>query len=243
MADTSQNDIETSVEVTENRTKETGTTEPAVEETRGDKVAPILWPPSGGDIRIWSILSRQNDGFWQVKTKKSNNIYIVDGKGAYGDKALFRFYPQPPLEEGCARPEPVDDEIPAWIGIPGKRVSGADKSKIYMLQWITDSKGKKTVQAKGYKKPDDARDPPDIPNEDRRSCTFYVQFESLKEYFTFRDTEDSTPGYEKKGGFIKTNNKGDIDRVPGNLTSVSGASRPYNDPGVLYYITDLGYTP
>nr|XP_006822500.1 PREDICTED: uncharacterized protein LOC102805864 [Saccoglossus kowalevskii] len=200
----------------------------------------ILWPPQGGLIRIWSIISRQNDGFWQVKKKQSNGNFLLDGKGRYDDRSLFRMYTiRSPEEEFI----PGDDETPCWIGIPGNHIGGkADKNLIYMLEWTVDNKGNKIVVAKGYPLPSEIFEPPQVPEDERINLSFLVKFDYNKGCYIIHDFDQWMKRPETKYFYVKTNGKGITSREKlvrdENLTG--SQSRYYNDPGLMYYINSYG---
>ncbi|XP_070538688.1 uncharacterized protein [Ptychodera flava] len=191
-----------------------------------------VWPSQGSNIRIWSLLSRKKDGFWQVKENISGDVFSVDARGTYDAKSEFQFYVVPKPDPNEVIP---DDSTPAWIGIPGKSIGGAaNQSKVYMLQW-TEKDGVKTIQAKGFEARSDPRDPPVVNDEsDMLHMTFLVEFFSKTKYFNFRDFNHLEPG-ASGDNYVKTRSKGIIDRLPverDNLVSTWST-----DPGLQYYVT------
>ncbi|XP_070538967.1 uncharacterized protein [Ptychodera flava] len=191
-----------------------------------------VWPSQGSDIRIWSLLSRKKDGFWQVREKISGDKFLVDARGTYDTKSKFRFYavPQPDPEEVIP-----DDSTPAWLGIPGQSIGrSADQNKIYMLQW-TEKDGVKTIQAKGFEAPEDPRDPP-VVNDEKEALhmTFLIEFFSARMYVNFRDFNHLVPG-APGNNYVKTRSKGIIDRLPVERENL--ISSWSTDPGLQYYMT------
>ncbi|XP_070538268.1 uncharacterized protein [Ptychodera flava] len=152
------------------------------------KTDAVLWPKEGANIRIWSLLSRKNDGFLQVKEKIAKDVFSVDGTGTYDSNSIFRFYafndPNITVPEYELSVEVPDDSTSAWIGIPGNRIGkDADRNNIYMLQWTEDG----GMQAKGFKAPEDYRKRPDISDSvERKQATFLVSFKSSTNYLNLQ---------------------------------------------------------
>ncbi|XP_070538964.1 uncharacterized protein [Ptychodera flava] len=170
----------------------------------GDRFV-IIWPKQGANIRIWSLLSRKNDGFVQVKGKIAKDVFSVDGRGTYDSNSIFRFYAfnEPTIiDPECEWfVEVPDDSTLAWIGIPGDRIGkDADSNKIYVLQWTEDG----GMQAKGFKAPEDYRKRPDISDkEERKQAAFLVSFKSSTNYYNLQCSTSGDP-FDPSGKFIRT---------------------------------------
>ncbi|XP_070574356.1 uncharacterized protein [Ptychodera flava] len=192
-----------------------------------------IWPTQGANIRIWSLLSRKNDGFLQVKKKIATDVFSVDGTGTYDSNSVFRFYgvydPNIRTRDSKSFTAEPDDSNLAWFGIPGNRIGkDADSNKIYMLQWKEDG----GIQAKGFTAPDDYQNPPNICDTvERKQATFLVSFKSATNYFNLQ-CSPSENSNDSSGKLIKT-------VASGNITTVSvhpQINQFSYDPGMQYYL-------
>ncbi|XP_070553812.1 uncharacterized protein [Ptychodera flava] len=196
-----------------------------------------VWPALGANIRIWSLLSHENDGFWQVQRQSSDDIFSVDGAGTYNTNSVFRFYAvnDPEIiggEPGFA--DLPDDSTLAWIGIPGRRIGkDADSSKIYMLQWKPADGG---VHTKAYKAPKKPWELPDIPDkDDRKFATFLISFNSSTKYFNIlcAGSREARDGWKN---IIRTDGSGNIS-IEESMNQDKIIILWSTDPGIQYYLS------